>query len=126
MVEVCGGRLGCCDGLLAVHRPVWRNVAYHAQQAAEKAVKASIFRPGRPLNRTHDIVDLLLAVSGLNKNVGTAFLLAYGNAGARLTSFAVEPRYPGDTTVTEAQAKEALETAQGIVAEVRAAVASGT
>ena len=100
-----------------------RNTAYHAQQAAEKAVKALIFHLGGPLNRTHDILELLLAVSDLNRDIGTAFLLAYGNAGARLTDSAVEPRYPGDTTVTEAQAKEALETAQGIVAMVRTAVA---
>ena len=39
--------------------------------------------------------------------------------------FAVEPRYPGDAAVTEAQAKDALATAQGIVAMVRAAVSPG-
>ena len=47
----------------ADRRPVWRNTAYHAQQAAEKAVKALIFHLGGPLNRTHDILELLLAVS---------------------------------------------------------------
>ena len=114
--------LGTAEALLAVRRPVWRNVAYHAQQAAEKAVKALNFHLGGPLNRTHDILELLLAVSDLNRDIGTAFLLAYGNVGARLTDFAVEPRYPGDTMVTEAQTKEALETAQGIVAMVRATI----
>ena len=117
--------LGDAEARLTDRRPVWRNIAYHAQQAAEKAIKALIFHLGGPLNRTHDILELLLTVSDLNRDIGTAFLLAHGNAGARLTGFAVEPRYPGDTTVTQVQAKEALETAQGIVAMVRAAISPG-
>lgn len=115
--------LGDAEALCNRAHPVWRNVAYHAQQAAEKAIKALILHLGGPLNRTHDILALLLAVSTLDRPLGTRLALSYGNAGAALTPFAVKPRYPGDTAVTEQQAKEALTTAQGIVSAVRSIVA---
>ena len=83
--------------------------------------------PGRasaaPCTRTHDILALLLAVSALDRPLGTRLVLSPGNLGAALTPFAVKPRYPGDTAATEQPAKDALKTAQRIVATVRSVAA---
>jgi len=106
------------EALLSRDHPVWRNVAYLAHQAAEKALKALILHLSGPLHRTHDIMELMLAVADLNKVVGKQLLLSYGNAGAELTAVAVEPRYPGNS-VTEDVTRRAVGTARGIVEAVR-------
>ena len=66
---------------------------------------------------------MLLAVSALDRPLGTRLVLSTGNLGAALPPFAVKPRRPGDTAVTEQQAKDALKTAQRIVAAVQSVVA---
>ncbi len=94
--------------------------AHYAQQAAEKAVKALICGLGGHPDHTHNILDLLLSVYAMDKRLGTKLLLEHGNAGARLTEFAGGPRF--DVVVPAAQAKNAVETARGIVAAVRTVV----
>ena len=103
-------------------RPVWRNAAYHAQQAAEKALKALIFHLGDEPPRTHDLVQLLVHLATLDRAVGTRLLAAHQNAAAELTLFAVTPRYPGAGDVSPEQARSAVSAAQAIVAAVRQAV----
>ena len=102
--------------------PVWRNAAYHAQQAAEKALKALIFHLGGEPPRTHDLVQLLLDIAALDRAVGTRLLAAHQNAAAELTLFAVTPRYPGAGDVSPEQARSAVSAAQAIVETIRKAV----
>ena len=99
-----------------------RNAAYHAQQAAEKALKALIFHLGGEPPRTHDLVQLLLDIAALDRAVGTRLLAAHQNAAAELTLFAVTPRYPGAGDVSPEQARSAVSAAQAIVETVRKAV----
>ena len=109
--------------LLAASSPVWRNAAYHAQQAAEKALKALIFHLGGEPARIHDLVQLLLDIAALNRAIGTRLLAAQQNAAAELTLFAVTPRYPGAGDISPDQAISAVAAARAIVAAVRQAVA---
>lgn len=99
-----------------------RNVAYHAQQAAEKALKALTFHCGGEPERTHDLPQLLLDITILAPALGRRLLLAHQNALADLTRFAVTPRYPGATEVSIEQAQAAVSTAQALLTAVRAAM----
>ncbi|HYN87002.1 MAG TPA: HEPN domain-containing protein [Ardenticatenaceae bacterium] len=81
---------------------------FHAQQCAEKYLKALLTASGHPFPRTHDLAALcdLCARAGITVPVTDEAL-------QRLTAFAVQVRYPGnDPTVDEAQ--EALQIAQDV------------
>jgi len=84
---------------------------FHAQQAAEKAIKAVLLsrQVGFPL--THDIEELLELV----EESGLPVPNAVGNAGL-LTPYAVETRYPGYwPDVTGPDVDEALRTAEAML-----------
>ncbi len=85
---------------------------FHAQQAAEKAIKAALVWAGIEFPLTHDIEELLEIVdsSGITapKEVQGAGLL---------TPYAVEFRYPGSwIEISETDLQEALQTAEQVVA----------
>lgn len=109
--------------LLAADPPLTWIVAFHAQQCAEKAIKAYLVWNQLPAPFTHNIGCLLDACG---REVGTAL------AGAvALSRCAVTARYPlpqGDPSESEARA--AVETAgkvrEFIVANLRADGAIGT
>lgn len=65
-------------------------VCFHAEQCAEKALKALILALGEVPPRTHDLVVLQQALCRLEKR--GQVLQGYCSA---LTDFAVAPRYPG-------------------------------
>jgi HEPN domain-containing protein len=85
---------------------------FHAQQAAEKAIKAVLVSGGIEFPLTHDIEELLeiLDTSGIKppKEVQEAGLL---------TPYAVEFRYPGSwMEINETDLQGALQTAEHVVA----------
>lgn len=83
-------------------------VCFHAQQAAEKAVKAVLLLRGIKFPYTHDIKGLL-KIAETNALV---IPLAVQQA-ARLTPYAVETRYPGfEYQISEKDINEALQTAE--------------
>ncbi len=76
---------------LAAERVPWDTVCYHAQQAAEKVLKALLVYHHEAPPRTHDLVALL------TRCVPFAPDLADLEADCRnLTAFAVGSRYPDD------------------------------
>lgn len=76
---------------LAAVRVPWDTVCFHAQQAAEKTLKAFLVHHGGHVPRTHDLVTLLTGC------VAFAPDLADLEADCRnLTYFAVSTRYPDD------------------------------
>ncbi len=85
-------------------------LCFHAQQAAEKSVKAILIHHGIPPPRTHSIerlIDLLPA-----STLRTTTLIQ----AARLTIFATVTRYPsGDESVSVEEYQEAVHLAQDIV-----------
>lgn len=99
-----------------------RNAAYHAQQAAEKALKALIFHLGGEPARTHDLTQLLLDIVSLEPALGSRLLAAHQNTAAELTRFAVAPRYPGAVDISLQQAQASVASAQAMVEAVRQTV----
>jgi HEPN domain-containing protein len=89
--------------------------AYHAQQAAEKALKAFLTAHDAPFQRTHELVPLLAACLKLDPTLRSLL-----GAAQTLSPYATRFRYPGgplEPTVTEAE--EALRFARQVLELVR-------
>jgi HEPN domain-containing protein len=85
-------------------KPVWASVCFHAQQWAEKYLKARWNEASIQFPRTHDLEQLLNQVVALEP-----FWAAFRPALKRLSNAAVLPRYPG-TVVTKTEARHAWQT----------------
>jgi HEPN domain-containing protein len=90
-------------------------VAFHAQQAAEKALKAVLVCTLVEFPRTHDLQELLILI----RNSGTSIPLELEDVTA-LSRFAVETRYPGDVEpITPDEVEQAIELAEKAVGRAR-------
>lgn len=56
---------------LKAGRVPWDTVCFHAQQGAEKLLKAFLVFHGRPLLRTHDLIALLAACVAVDSGLGS-------------------------------------------------------
>ena len=85
-------------------------LCFHAQQAAEKALKALLLAKNLPFPRTHNLrilLDLLVPVTDPPPEV---------QAAAGLTDYAVAIRYPGTREpITEEERREAVQSATHVV-----------
>jgi len=93
--------------------PNYDATCYHAQQCAEKYLKALLQEANIVFDKTHDLVRLL---NLLPPTIGLAALR--GNM-ALLSAAAVEYRYPGECA-TRATAKESIATCKAVRYEARA------
>jgi len=85
-------------------------LCFHAQQAAEKGIKAVLVSLGLTFPKTHSIARL---VDLLPQSVGVAPEL---RAADQLTFYATELRYPGkQEPVAEKEFREALRLAEAVV-----------
>ena len=98
---------------LARHRSdvLPEQVCFHAQQAAEKVLKAVLLHRGVAFPRTHDIQQLIVLVrqSGLgpSSELGRA---------AALTPYAAEARYPDyPDEITPEEVDEAIQLAEAVL-----------
>ncbi len=92
--------------------PVWNGVCFHAQQCAEKYLKAFLEEHGIAFSKTHDLVALLDLRRGLLQELHPLRAQL-----ANLSTFSVAARYPG------AQAdRQAVENAMRTAEEVRSVV----
>ena len=99
-------------------------VAFHAQQAIEKALQALIYHLGGEPARTHDLTELMLEVARLDAQVGRRLLLRHQGAAAEITKHAVQARYPNEKTIDEAGARTAVDVARAVVGDVAELLAS--
>ena len=88
-------------------------VAFHAQQCAEKYLKAALIARGSQFPKVHD----LLKLSHLCEQAGVLIPLDTDQLD-KLSAYAVQVRYPGDD-LTLVEAKEALEIAKRVRRFVR-------
>jgi len=102
--------------LRARKSPNFDAACFHAQQCAEKYLKALLLEAGVPLARTHSLpalLDALLPVGPLWE--------PFRRDLAILSAYAVEFRYPGESA-DRAQAKEALQLCRGFRRQARLAL----
>jgi len=93
-------------------------VSFHAQQAAEKYLKAFLTGHQVAFPKTHDLEKLLDLVATINDNLASSLRDVIV-----LTLYGVEMRYPGDSPEpTPAQAKESLQLAQSVRDAIRTAL----
>jgi HEPN domain-containing protein len=92
--------------MIAGNRVPWDNVCFHAQQAAEKILKAFLVYHGQIPQKTHDCVSLLVDCAAISPT------LSILEADCRyVTRFGVAPRYPDIAPEpTKRQATEAVTT----------------
>ena len=91
---------------------VYEQLCFHAQQAAEKAIKAVYRARGQIFRYTHDLDELLYGL----ERAGMAVPESIWDA-ADLTRFAWESRYPGfGEPVTDAEYQQTLTLARRVVA----------
>ena len=94
-------------------------VCFHAQQAAEKYLKALLTFLSTPFPRVHDLDEILDLVPP------DARVPVAGDALTELSQLAVAPRYPGwDTEIDRQLAERAYATAQSVKREVMAMLAT--
>jgi HEPN domain-containing protein len=88
--------------------------AFHAQQVAEKALKALLVWHQVEFPKTHDIERLLEPCASVDRDLAETLAGA-----AELTAYGVEYRYPGEyPPVSEEAAELSLATAHLVVGEV--------
>jgi HEPN domain-containing protein len=82
-------------------------ICFHAQQGAEKCIKAYLIWQGVEFPRTHALEDLVLLAAQKDPD-----FLDLQEKAASLTPYAVETRYPEFQEPLFEDAKEAVETAE--------------
>jgi HEPN domain-containing protein len=91
-----------CERLLVQGAVFSEAVAFHAQQAAEKSLKALLVVRQVEFPKTHDIERLLELIALGDEPLAEALAAA-----AELTPFGVEYRYPGEYAPVSADAAKA-------------------
>jgi len=89
--------------LMRQNEPFYGAVCFHAQQAAEKYLKALIIHHGRNPRKTHDLLKLCVECGILVP----AFRYSAANAG-ELTRYAVTSRYAGAPAASRSEAERAI------------------
>ncbi|GAB4421631.1 MAG: hypothetical protein Fur0044_19210 [Anaerolineae bacterium] len=106
----CASRRGLQPGKIgfATQGPSDLWGVFHAQQCAEKYLKAILVAKGQAFPKTHD----LAALSDLCDQNGVIIPISQDLL-QRLTAYAVQVRYPGDDPSPD-EARAALKTAQTV------------
>jgi HEPN domain-containing protein len=92
--------------------PLWEIASFHAQQSAEKYLKAFLIHKGWTLRKTHDLTELLSDC--------ITYVPALTSLSAdcqELTPFALAGRYPA-VAITAKNCKSAIAAAQRIRTEI--------
>src|SRR3990167_4263613 len=100
-------------GLTAVP-PITTDAVFHAQQAAEKALKGFLAWHDEPFGKTHDLAALCRLCTPIEQSFESM-----GRRAARLTDYAWKYRYPGEPGEPS---REEAESALALAREVHDAV----
>ncbi len=99
--------------MLRRKKPLTVTACFHAQQCAEKYLKAMLISQDQAFPKTHD----LLTLNTLCEQAGILLGFTPGQLGS-LASYAVHVRYPGDNPSLE-EAQEALKIAKIVRRSIR-------
>lgn len=113
-VEIAEGDFRTASREAAVAEPNFRAACFHAQQCAEKYLKAVLTEHGIHFPKTHDLEVLLASVSRVATQASRLT-----NETKNLTDYAVVYRYPGDE-IDSAEANQALTDCANIRGTARA------
>jgi HEPN domain-containing protein len=105
--------LDLARGLLARRATQWWAIGFHAQQAAEKALKAVLVLHGVRYPRTHDLEELPAAARVLEPT-----LAPHAETLDPVTEFAVAFRYPEANPAPPAAVEEAVRIAEVLLATI--------
>ncbi len=103
------GDLRVSEHMLGVKQEDYFAVAFHAQQAAEKFLKAFLVRHQIPFPKTHNIKQLL----ELAEQADPSLKVELASAGM-LTPFGVEFRYPEEEVADFGTAQQAVQEAKRV------------
>jgi len=92
---------------LKLSDPLTDIICFHAQQSAEKYMKAYLIWLDIEFQKTHDIEDLVVVASKKDPSI-----LKFKDSGAELSVFAVEARYPEFEEPSFIDTKNAVEIAK--------------
>jgi HEPN domain-containing protein len=95
-------------------RQPWHALGFHAQQAAEKYLKAFLVFKGIRPEFTHDVGSLLMSCRQYDPSL--EYLIEDCEM---LTDFAVDARYEYDDRPSEMTAREAIEAARRVTEAIR-------
>ena len=99
------------ERLLQTAPPILASAAYHAQQAAEKALKAFLAAHNVAPPLTHNLEELLASCVAIDVSFGQ-----FATAARTLTPYATRFRYPGGPLApSSTEAEEALQLADHAV-----------
>ena len=99
--------------VLALPEPLWEIAAFHAQQSAEKYLKAFLLTSGWILKKTHDLNDLLTDCLAYD-----ASLTLISEECSLVTPFAMAGRYSRPNSVSRSACESAIAAAERIRAEI--------
>jgi HEPN domain-containing protein len=100
------GDLKAAEHLMGLEQEDYFTAAFHAQQAAEKFLKALLVRYQIAFPKTHDIQQLLELTEAADPGIRLRLASA-----AALTPFGIEFRYPGEQVADFQTARQAIEEA---------------
>lgn len=103
------GDLRAAEHLMEVMQDDYFTVAFHAQQAAEKFLKAFLVRHQIPFPKTHKIRQLLELAAQVDSSLKEKL-----SSADMLTPFGVEFRYPREEVANFETARQAIEEAKRV------------
>ena len=110
--------------LAKVPRPkdaLWEDLCYHAQQAAEKALKAVLVKRKIPFRFVHDLNELIDTLEKHGQKMPEQV-----KGSIILTGYAVATRYPGNyEPVSKDEWKDAVALAKAVVSWARKIIDAG-
>jgi HEPN domain-containing protein len=114
--------LAAAQDMLRGNKPYRWIVCYHAQQAAEKYIKACLVHRGTEPPRLHDLAELLRVLASKDRALADRL-----HEARTLSAYAVDARYPGDApSPTHEDAHEAVRLAAKVREAVLAALREAT
>jgi HEPN domain-containing protein len=106
--------LRAAQALIDIEPPLFAEIAFHCQQAIEKAQKGFLYWHKQPFQKTHDLYLLGLSCCEIDPSLSDVI-----KPTAKLTEYAVEYRYPSSAVhPSRTEIDEMIELAKNVLAEI--------